>query len=194
MMTRQELANEIARGLVETGVEGGYDAVTCSTAGDYPSIGCSQWEGGRAEDLLSRIPNGDQYAGRSYSDIDNAGELGDLAALLDSEAGRDAQMAKLAEDCLDYVDALWEVSDLDQSRCLIYAGMWCPTSTLVVQRFCQRRQDRGYDLRDLDTLYALFKGEYADAAGCGDYSEGYQNRADMTYTYVSNLDLGMYGE
>ena len=30
-MTKHEIAYEIARGLIETGVEGGYDAVSCST-------------------------------------------------------------------------------------------------------------------------------------------------------------------
>jgi len=42
-MTKEELAQEIAKGLINTGVEGGFNAVSCSTAGDYPSIGCSQW-------------------------------------------------------------------------------------------------------------------------------------------------------
>ena len=44
-MTREEMARYIAQGLIETGIEGGYDAVSCSMAGDYPSLGVSQWEG-----------------------------------------------------------------------------------------------------------------------------------------------------
>jgi hypothetical protein len=180
--------------LIATGVEGGFDAVTCSTAGDYPSIGCSQWEGPRADDLLSRIDGGGYYIGRSYSDIEANGELGALSALLATYSGQQAQLAKLSEDCLDYVDSLQTVESLDQSRCLIYAGMWCPTSTSVVTAFCQRRQDRGYDLRSLDELANTFRDEYATAAGCEDYAEGYANRADATYDYVANLDLGQYGE
>ena len=37
----QKAAIEIAKGLVATGVEGPYNTVVSSTAGDYPSIGCS---------------------------------------------------------------------------------------------------------------------------------------------------------
>ena len=35
-MTQSELAHEIALGLINTGIEGGYESVSCSTAGDYP--------------------------------------------------------------------------------------------------------------------------------------------------------------
>lgn len=193
-MTREQLAKEIALGLIATGVEGGFDAVTCSTAGDYPSLGCSQWEGVRADGLLSRITGGEYFVCRTYSSIENAGELQDLAALLDSAEGRQAQMDTLAGDCLDYVDALWEVASLDDSRCLIYCGMWCPTSTTVVQHFCQRREEQGYNLRCLWVLRGLFRDEYAAAAGCAEYAEGYANRANATYDYVAQLDLGCYGE
>lgn len=65
-MTREELAKSIADGIIAAGIEGDFDSVSCSTAGDYPPIGVSQWEGDRAEDLLSRIPSGDDYSGRSY--------------------------------------------------------------------------------------------------------------------------------
>ena len=60
-MKVNELAKAVANTLVNTGVEGGFDAVSCSTAGDYPSIGCSQWEGGRADSLLSYIDGGDYF-------------------------------------------------------------------------------------------------------------------------------------
>ena len=54
-MTDEQLAYEIAKGIGMTGVEGGYESVSCSTAGDYPSMGISQWEGlgGRGDTLLS---------------------------------------------------------------------------------------------------------------------------------------------
>lgn len=187
-MTREELAKAIADGIIAVGVEGDFDSVSCSTAGDYPSIGVSQWEGDRAEDLLSRIPGGDYYSGRPYSDIYYSGDLDGLQELLNSPDGQSAQREKLAEDCLDYVDALWEIPSLDDTRCTIYAGMWCPTSTSVVCRFLFNRQ-WNYDLRDLDVLCALFKYRYAHAAGCDEYAEGYANRANATYDYCKELDV-----
>ena len=65
-MTQAEIAHEIAKGLIETGIEGGFDAISCSTGGDYPSIGCSQWEGDRADDLLDKIPGGEKFVDRPY--------------------------------------------------------------------------------------------------------------------------------
>ena len=114
--------------------------------------------------------------------------------LLSSDAGETAQLEQLTNDCLSYVDALWEVSELDQSRPLIYCGIWCPTSTYVVQQFCLRRQERGYDLRSLECVYEMFRDEYANAAGCSEYQDGYANRAYATYEYVTALDLSEYGE
>lgn len=190
-MTKEELAWEIARGLIETGVEGGYDAVSCSTAGDYPSIGCSQWEGGRANDLLERIPGGSHYAYRTYSDLWTTRELDALSQLLDSLEGQAAQLQKLAEDSEDYVEELFHV--LDDARCVIYAGIWCPTSTSVVCRFIGNRAEWGYDVNDLAELYELFRDDYARAASCEEYADGYANRAQRTFEYVSALDLSRYG-
>ncbi|KMO85244.1 hypothetical protein AB840_14655 [Megasphaera cerevisiae DSM 20462] len=193
-MTVEQLASEIAKGLINTGVEGPFDALSCSTAGDYPSVGVSQWEGPRCDDLLGRIPGGDHFQGRSYSDIENAGELQALKDLLGSDAGQAAQQQKLAEDCQNYVNSLQEIQSMDQSRPMIYAGMWCPTSDSVVKAFLQRREERGYNLRDLSVMRDMFYNEYANAAGCEDYAAGYQNRATATYDYVANLDLSQYGE
>ena len=189
-MTKHEIAYEIARGLIETGVEGGYDAVSCSTGGDYPSIGCSQWEGSRANDLLSKIPGGAKFIDRAYSDIADVGELDELSELLDSEAGQRVQLEQLIEDCEGYVEELQTIVFLDDSRCIIYAGMWCPTSTSVVSRFIRRRQERGYNIRSLETLRDMFRDEYAQAAcipaNCYD---GYANRAENTFQYVAAIDL-----
>lgn len=190
-MDDKQLAMEIAKGLINTGVEGGYDAVTCSTAGDYPSMGCSQWEGlgGRGDMLLGYIDGGDHFAGRTYSDIESAGELGNLAALLDSEQGQIAQQIILADDCREkYIPALRDAG-LTDDRCIIYAGIWCPTSHYVVNKFLTRRDERGYDINNLDVLHQLFRDEYATAADCEDYAEGYANRADNTYNYVINLEV-----
>jgi len=191
-MTNEELAQEIAKGLINTGVEGGCDAVSCSTAGDYPSIGCSQWEGGRADNLLGNIPGGDKFLGRTYSDIEAAGEINALATLLDSPEGQQAQIDMLAEDTAVYVDALQAVEKFDDSRCLIYAGIWCPTSHRVVSKFLQRRQERGYNLRSLETMRDMFRDEYATAADCEEYAPGYENRAESTYQYVAGIDLSAY--
>ncbi|MDD4601725.1 MAG: hypothetical protein PHQ46_11845 [Negativicutes bacterium] len=190
-MNDKWLAEQIAKGLIATGVEGGYDAVTCSTAGDYPSMGCSQWEGlgGRGDLLLSYLDGGDHFAGRTYSDIEASGELDALAALLDSEQGHIAQQMILADDCRGkYIPALLDAGLIDD-RCIIYAGIWCPTSHYVVNKFLVRRSGRGYDINSLDVLHQLFRDQYAAAADCEEYAAGYANRADATYDYVAGLEV-----
>lgn len=192
---RKMLADEIARGIIVTGVEGPFDTVCCSTAGDYPSMGVSCWEGigGRGDALLACIEGADAYIGRSYSDLESCGALLDLAALLDSGAGRAAQQKLLASDCLGYVDALRRVPTLDDTRCLIYAGIWCPTSTYVVTRFLRRAWSL-YNLRSLKEIRQLFYDRYWLAADVGEkYRAGYENRAERTYDYVAGLDLSKYG-
>lgn len=109
--------------------------------------------------------------------------------MLVSEEGQNVQLNMLSDDCEEYVDELWKVEDLDDTRCTIYAGIWCPTSHYVVRRFLERRQERGYDLRDIDVIYSLFRNQYAVAASCEEYTEGYANRADVTYNYVMSLNL-----
>lgn len=189
------LAKEIAKGIIATGVEGSYDSVAKSTAYDYPSIGVSQWEGHRANDLLKAIPGGDAFINRTYIDIKASGELPMLRDLLRSDAGKVAQLDQLSCDCLAYVEALQvNVSTLDDTRCLIYAGMWCPTSTRVVCRFLANRENN-INLRSLNCLKTLFKNVYWIAADVGEmYRTGYANRAEATYQYVAGLDLtSLYG-
>lgn len=190
MMSWDEiLAKEIAKGIVETGIEGAYNSVTKSTAYDYPSIGCSQWEGNRADNLLRMIPGGEMYIGRTYIDIKASGELPMLRELLGSEAGKKAQLELLSKDCLNYVEALKTVPTLDDTRCLIYCGMWCPTSTYVVNRFLQNSYI-DVNLRSLNAVKELFKSSYWIAADVGEmYYHGYANRAELTYQYVAGIDL-----
>ena len=88
MDLRHILAKEIADGIIATGVEGTFDSVSCSTAGNYPSMGVSQWEGPRGDNLLSWIDAGRKFMGRSYSDIINTGELYDLKHVLSSPPSR----------------------------------------------------------------------------------------------------------
>lgn len=189
MAWNENLAKEIAKGIIATGIEGGYDSVAKSTAYSYPSIGVSQWEGRRANDLLAMIPGGGQFVNRNYIDIQASGELPMLRELLSSDAGQKAQLELLAHDCLSYVDALQSVPTLDDTRCLIYAGMWCPTSTYVVKHFLSNRYTH-WDLRSLEKLNKLFKDYYWIAADVGEmYRAGYANRANITYQYVAGIDL-----
>lgn len=183
------LAREIAKGIIATGIEGDFDSVAKSTAYDYPSISVSQWEGNRADELLRAIPGGEEFVGRTYIDIKASGELPMLKELLRSDAGKQAALDQLSRDCLQYVEVLQQVPTLDDTRCIIYAGMWCPTSTYVVKRFLENRFEC-VNLRSLETLNKLFKNYYYIAADVGEmYRAGYANRAEATYQYVAGIDL-----
>ncbi len=185
----KSLAKEIAKGLINTGIEGAYDSVAKSTAYDYPSIGVSQWEGTRADNLLCMIPGGSAFAWRTYENIKASGELPMLRQLLASEEGKQAQLEMLTNDCLQYVEVLQQVPTLDDTRCIIYTGMWCPTSTWVVKHFLENRYTH-VNLRSLQALYELFKNYYWIAADVGEmYKAGYANRARSTYEYVAGIDL-----
>ena len=192
-MTDEQIAYEGAKGLIETGVEGPFNTVVCSTAGDYPSIGVSCWEQSRADYLLSWIDGGLKFVGRSYSDIEASGQLEELASLLDSEQGQEAQRQILANDCLNVYLPVLREAGLINSLCLIYSMIWCPTSHRVVSIFVNNRLKRGYDINDLDVLYKLFYDQYYIAADVGEeYKDGYENRAINTYNYVTDLDLSNY--
>lgn len=185
----KSLAREIAKGIIATGIEGDFDSVAKSTAYAYPSISVSQWEGNRADELLRAIPGGEEFVGRTYIDIKASGELPMLKELLRSDAGKQAALDQLSRDCLQYVEVLQQVPTLDDTRCIIYAGMWCPTSTYVVKRFLENRFER-VNLRSLETLNKLFKNYYYIAADVGEmYRAGYANRAEATYQYVAGIDL-----
>lgn len=183
------LAREIAKGIIATGIEGGFDSVAKSTAYAYPSISVSQWEGYRADELLRAIPGGEEFVDRTYIDIEASGEIPMLKELLRSDAGKQAALDQLSRDCLQYVDVLQQVPTLDDTRCIIYAGMWCPTSTYVVKRFLENRFER-VNLRSLEALNKLFKNYYYITADVGEiYRAGYANRAEATYQYVAGIDL-----
>lgn len=189
-----ELAGEIAKGIINTGVESWYGGISCSTAGDYPSMGVSQWEGSRGDYLLSCLDGGKRFIGRTYSDIKDSGDLKELEGLLSSPQGQAAQQTLLTQDCFQlYVPELKKVPYLDDSRCFIYAGVWCPTSHLVVRMFLRNRYTQ-YNIRSLDTLRQLFKEQYYIAASVGSqYAAGYANRAENTYQYVAGINLSGYG-
>lgn len=185
-MTDFRLASLIADGLVSTGIEGDFGSVCCSTGGDYPSIGCSSWEGERADDLLLRIEGGERFVRRSYSDLLMCGDLPVLSDILRKNSA--VQIEKLSEDCISYVDALSSVETLFEPRCIIYAGMWCPTSVPVVLSFL-RRYEGLIDLNDIALLNDMFIKGYARYADCSEYAAGYENRANGTYRYVLSVEV-----
>lgn len=180
------LSKITARALIETGVEGAYDSVAKSTAYSYPSIGCSQWEGSRADRLLNMIPGGSKFVGLSYQEI--LPNLSELKTLLRSPEGVCAQNNLLAIDCLEYIQDLAPL--FSDSKCLVYASTWAPTSLNVVHIFVQNRINWGYNVNNLQSLYELFRDQYYKAADVGDeYKLGYANRARNMYEYLLKLDL-----
>lgn len=193
-MTDQELAQMAAKALIEGGFEGGYGSVSRSTAGDYPSMGASQWEGlgGRGDNLLSYIDGGDKFAGRTYSDIANSGQLPELSALLDSDQGHIAQQMILSNNTLSYIQAQKDIPGNDDSRVIIYIATWQPTSTTLPVRFLNNRLNR-IDIHSLKSVRDIFYSEYARAADVLQYQTGYQNRAENAYQVVAGLDLSAYG-
>ena len=184
-MTEEDMAAAAALGIAETGIEGAWHSVVCSTGGDWPSLGISQWEGERADVLLAAVPGGSRYAGRSWSDL-TEDDRQRLSALLDSDAGREAQLSQLYADTARYVRQLAAISSLGRPGCTVYAAMWCPTSEAVVCAFLTNRAHR-CDLGSLAAVHALFRGEYARAAGAELYRKAYETRADVTYEYARGL-------
>lgn len=192
-MTDEELnlvlAKNIAAGLIETGVEGGYGSVSCSTKMDYPAVGVSQWEGSRADSIFQQI-GGEalQFVHVPYSTIRDTGRINLLSNILNSPRGQEVQFNQLAIDCRDYyVPSLRQI--FTDSKCLVYAGMWCPTSLWVVTTFCKNRASWGYDINNLEELYNLFYNGYSRAAGVIEYDAGYKNRATSTYQWVLQRNL-----
>lgn len=194
-MTDEELALMSSKTILDTGIEGGYGSVSCSTAGDYPSMGASQWEGigGRGDNLLSYLDGGYKFAGRTYSDIRDSGQLQELSDLLDSEQGHIAQQMILSYDTLAYIQEQHVIEINDDSRVIIYIASWQPTSTTLPVRFLQNRLDR-CNIHSLEDVNNIFVDEYWIAADVGEqYKLGYANRGNNAYQYVAALDLSQYG-
>lgn len=183
-MHKEELAKYIAEGIIVTGVEGTYNDVSCSSAGDYPSLGISQWEGERADTLFLQLDDGGYYRNRSYSDLKSTGDIVNLKNLLATEQGRKIQEEQLQKDACNYVDMLLLIP-LKNTASIVYAGLWCPTSTWVVQAFLTNR-NKSYDLNDVEVLSDVFKRFYARAAGVSAYTLAYALRADEQLRYVKS--------
>ena len=194
-MTNEEIATYVFQGFVELGIEGAYNNVCCSTAGDYPSVGIESWEGDRYETLLTYIDGGSTFSGRTYSDLENTindagvSDRDSLAALLDSEQGHAAQDQIATSDCQEYVEFLQEkIPEITNDTCLIYAALWCSTSLSSVVAFIRNRLSK-IDVNDLDSIYSIFSNEYAAAVDCAEYQYGYSYRAANTYNYVTGLKI-----
>lgn len=193
MSFEEKAAVEIAKGLIATGVEGAYDGFSKSSAGDYPSIGCSGWEGNRADALLTNIGMS-QYCGRSYSSL-TPEDISKIKIALDTEKGQSAQLAILSSDASNYVNSILAKVKITEIRCLIYAGIWCPTSTSCVCSHLDKNSGVVNNLEKLNHAFIDDPGSYAlTTAGLEEkYAAGYRNRGNITYNYCKNLkeeDIG----
>ena len=188
-MTNNDLIYYVANGLIETGIEGGTDNVCCSTADEKDSIciGVSSWEDERAEAILRKIHGLEEFAGVPYSELTEE-NLDTIAAGLDSDEGVAVQRDTLAADSAWYIDEI-KSAGVENPRCIIYCGMWCPTSVHVVIACIGYAERDGIDINDVDELAAYFFDNYAYYAACEEYEEGYQNRSDITLDYVKNLEI-----
>lgn len=189
----QKAAIEIAKGLVATGVEGPYNTVVSSTAGDYPSIGCSCWEGNRADALLTAIGLS-EYCGRSFSSLSSA-DISKMKAALGSEKGQEVQYSILSKDTAAYVSEILGTVKITDIRCLIYAGIWCPTSTYCVCKHLSKFPNAANNLAQLNSAFVDGSTCYAlTTANVGQqYEAGYRTRGNKTFEYCKNLkdeDMG----
>ena len=189
----EKAAIEIAKGLVATGVEGPYDTLVISTAGDYPSIGCSCWEGARADAIFKELGLSD-YAGRSFSSLSDA-DKSKIKLALGSDKGQQVQWAILSKDTAGYVDEILKTVTVENIRCLIYLGIWCPTSTYCVVRHAAKFSSCLDDLDKLNSAFIDAPTSYAlTTSGLGSsFEEGYRNRGNRTLAYCKGLkeeDIG----
>ena len=104
--------------------------------------------------------------------------------LLATEQGRKIQEEQLQKDACNYVDMILLIP-LKNTASIVYAGLWCPTSTWVVQAFLTNR-NKSYDLNDVEVLSDVFKRFYARAAGVSAYTLEYALRADEQLRYVKS--------
>lgn len=148
------LAEAIASGITSTQIYGAYNEVHCAENEDALALGISSWESAEADELLDRIGD-DRFYDRPYSCL-TQDDRTELSALLNSNAGRRAQQDKLLEDCQFYMR---ELSDIELDRpCIIYAGMWCPISSLYVKTFLAKHSRA---MEELETMHEAFLSDFA---------------------------------
>ena len=184
---KEKAAIEIAKGLVATGVEGPYDTLVLSAAGDYPSIGCSCWEGIRADTIFKELGLS-EYAGRSFSSLSDS-DKSKIKLALGSEKGQQVQWAILSKDTAGYVDEILKTVTVNNIRSLIYLGIWCPTSTYSVVRHAAKFSSILDDLDKLNSAFVDAPTSYAlTTSGLGtQYEDGYRNRGNRTLAYCKAL-------
>ena len=188
-ITTKDIARYVAQMLIETGVEGNYNDITCASKADYPSIGISQWTYDRADEILKKIPGASKFVGLNYSYIVNNGLLYELKSIISTKQGQEIQLKQLASDCMDYVEGLKSISNLDDTRCLIYAATWATTSLNRTKGFIEIQN--GYiNIHSLIDLAAAFANYYREYFGVAEkYQEGYFNRGWKMYYAVAAIDL-----
>ena len=175
----KEIANAIAGGLIATGVEGAVDSVNPDDMGQ-PSIGISQWRDTRAIQLLKSIPGGTEFIPDMGMPMGQyrAEALAKVLANTDKQ-----QLAQLADDCANnYLPALAGIPGLSNGKCMVYIGMWMPTSTGLVRDFVNNRANR-FDINNLDDVHRMFANEYERAADVSSYGA----RPQQTYEYCKKL-------
>lgn len=185
----EDIAEYVAKVLIDSGVEGNFDDIVKSSKSEYVSIGISQWLYDRADNLLRKLPGGEKYIGMTYGQLIGTGLIYNLQDLLKSDAGKKAQLEQLGMDCYNYVNTLRQVWYLDDTRCLIYASTWATTSLRLVKEFVE--QQRGIiNIRSLKALAEAFANYYRAFFGVdAKYQLGYSNRAWRVYDIVAGLDL-----
>ena len=186
-MNTKDIARLVAVGLIETGVEGGYDNVCRSTAYDSICIGVSSWVGGRAQALLQQIPGTEDYQDRPYSDF-SEDEIDALAEILASDEGIAAQTDMLARDCEEYVEEV-KGAGLTDVKAIVFASMWCPTSIACVCRCIESAIEDEVDVDDIGKLARYFYDNYPRIADCEEYECGYRNRNNRTFIYTQKMEV-----
>lgn len=192
----ETMAKAMAVGLLNTHVEGYYNSFTCSTGGNYPSMGFSQWEGSRGDELLKDLGLG-QYAGKSNDTLIALGADKIIAAALNTEKGHQTQMNKAITDMKNVLSNIRNIlPDLTNTKCALYIGIWSPTTYFgeATCRFLKKRIDPD-KINSLEAVHAVFANDgYAQWALGYDQSvfnanhDGYNNRANITYKYCSGIN------
>lgn len=92
-----------------------------------------------------------------------------------------------------YAEWLEDITTLDNPRCVIYAGMWCTFSQLLVANFLLKAEEYGKNLRSLREVYSLFADEFASFILLDERKAEFTDRARSFLNYVGDLDLSKYG-
>lgn len=188
-ITPEDIAEYVAKVLMESGVEGKFDDVVKSSKSDYVSIGISQWLYDRADNILKKIPGCEKYIGMTYGQLIGTGLIYNLQDALKSPEGQRVQLQQLGIDCYNYVNTLRQVWYLDDTRCLIYAATWATTSLRLVKEFVEEQRGK-INIRSLQALATAFANHYRSFFGVDyKYQLGYQNRAWRVYDIVASIDL-----